>query len=125
MEAMKINQSLRQRILKALKFGSIRAAEFPEFSEQTSKLELTEPERKFISSIYERIKADPKLLDVYSPEIKLDRSFKICLLKSLAAGLIASEDLPDLKLKAIDLSFAMTRDERRQLIDIAERLLDC
>lgn len=122
---MKINQSLSQRILKALKAGTIRAVDFPEFSDQTNELAFTEPEREFISSIYERIHADQKLLDIYSPEIKLDRSFKICLLKSLAAGFVASEDLPDLKLKAVDLSFAMSRDERRQLIDIMERLIDC
>lgn len=122
---MKINQSLKERMLKALKAGTIRAVDFPEFSEQTSELAFTEPEREFISAIYERIKSDPKLLNVYSPEIKLDRSFKICLLKSLAAGFIGTEDLPDIQLKAVDLSFAMSRNERKQLIDIAERLIDC
>jgi hypothetical protein len=120
-----IDHSLNQRILSALKSGIIRAVDFPEFSDHKNELALTEPEREFISSIYERIKADPKLLDIYSPEIKLDRSFKICLLKSLAAGFVASEDMPYLKLKAVDLSFAMSRDERRQLIDIVERLIDC
>lgn len=125
MKPMKINQSLRQRILTAFKDGVIRAVDFPEFSDQANELAFTEPEREFISSIYERIKSDPKLLDIYSPEIKLDRSFKICLLKSLAAGFIVSEDLPGIQLKAVDLSFAISRNERKRLIDIMERLIDC
>ena len=123
---MKINKSLKERIITALKAGTIRAAQFPEFADhQTSELTFTEPEREFIISIYDRIKSDPKLFEIYSPEIKLDRSFKICLLKSLAAGFVSSEDLPELKQPAVDLSFAMSRDERRQLLDIAERLIDC
>jgi len=125
MKAIKINQSLKQRILNSLKSSNFRAVDFPEFSDQKNELKFTDQEKEFINSIYQRIHSNPKLLARYSPNIKLDKSFKIRLLKSLAAGFVSSEDLPAMKHPARNLSFAMTQEERKQLFEIVEKQLNC
>lgn len=123
MKTIKISQSLKQRILASLKNNSVRAVDFPELSDHTNEIPFTESERVFINSIYERIYSHPKLLNRYSKEIKLDKSIKVRLLKSLAAGFISSEDLPELQHSATTLP--VLRKEIEQFMEIVEKYMDC
>lgn len=129
MKAIKINLSLKQRILTSLKNNSVRAIDFPEFSDHTNEIPFTESEREFIKclseSISERIYSRPRILNRYSKAIKLDKSIKVRLLKSLASGVITSKDLPELQHSAVDLSIAITREEKERLMEIVEKYMDC
>jgi hypothetical protein len=124
MKNTKINKSIRDRILISLKKGTIRATDFPELSNQSNSLNFTDEERDFINSIYERIYSNPKMLNRYSPEIKIDFSLKVRLLKSLASGFISDEALPEIHQPAAILLFSSV-EERARFIEIADRVIEC
>lgn len=124
MKYTKINKSIKHRILTSLKKGTIRVADFPELSSDTNSLKLTDTEKAFINSIYDRIYSNQKTLDRYSPEIKLNKSLKVRLLKSLASGVISDEVLPEIKQPAAILLFSSV-EERTRFIEIADRVIDC
>lgn len=124
MKYTKINKSIKHRILTSLKKGTIRAADFPELSNQSNSLNFTDDERDFINSIYDRIYSNPKMLNRFSPEIKIDFSLKVRLLKSLASGFISDEALPEIHQPAAILLFSSV-EERTRFIEIADRVIDC
>jgi len=119
MNPIKINQSLKNRLLEALKEEKIRPNDFPEFIEYKMEPDpsITEEDRELCRTAMQRINSNPEYLERFSPSIKLNKSFKIRIISALAKGVMIVDDFPELKEqnKGCGIGFVLTKDERSRL----------